>query len=68
MMQVLTPMQYARAFVMAVPVKIYTMDVFAVAAYVHSELQERGLADPDSLQRLASQAPAYRAQALLDCK
>lgn len=61
-------MQYARAFVMAVPLKLYTIDVFAVAAYVYSDLQAQGLAEPESLHRLASQAPAYRAQALLDCK
>lgn len=64
-MQVLTPLQYARALVYSGP---HNIDGLAIATCLYEELFVQNLTCYEDIQRLAAGCPAVRAQALLDCR
>ena len=63
--QVLTPLQYARALVYSGP---HNIDGLAVATCLYEEFAAQDLTCYADIQRLAAGCPAIRAQALLECR
>ena len=63
--QVLTPLQHARAFAHSGP---HNIDVLAIASCVYEDLAAHNLTCHEDIQQLAARCLAVKAQATRECK